>query len=183
MDERHLAEVRRRCPQSAADRLTTLLGAAPQVLETWRPPRPLHCTLIANVLHFLSPSHVDHTLAHLHALSAPGAALFLCVDSPWTHAFRPFWPFYTLRKRMLQDAHPGFTRLWGPLRRTLLPERLSAILAYQPMEPWQVRCHLESAGWRVLCAESFAGDAAGNPEGVCLGNGAEMVGAHAVKEN
>lgn len=177
----HLAEVQRRHETLASGQgsLSTLAGGVPAVLDEWLPPTPLRAILAANILHFLSPEDVRRTFTRLHNLCSDGAEFFVSVDAPWNGGFRPFWPLYTAR-RMLGDAHPGYTTFPGPMRHAL-PARLRAVKVYHPMEPQQLAALLDESGWEVVSARHFAGDAAGNPEGVSVGNGVEMSGAHAIR--
>ena len=180
----HLAEVVQRRLRlvhnsSAAGLLSPLPGAVPAVIESWQPSTPLRAVLAANVLHFLSPMEIRRTLSRLHEVCASGCELFVSLDTPWTSGFRPLSPLYAARK-LVGDPHPGYTRFSGPLRRAL-PTRLRAVDTYHPMEAWQLRRMLEQTGWHVIDAHHFPGDATRNPDGVSMGNGVEMVGAHAIK--
>jgi SAM-dependent methyltransferase len=181
LDAVHLSEVERRAAmlQMPSSSLSTIVGAVPAALEAWDPPTSIRAILGANVLHFLTPSEVHRTLRRLHVLAAPGAELFVSLDSPWNAGFQSLWPLYNTRKQA-GDEHPGFLRIWGPLRRAL-PCRLKGIPTYHPMEPEQLRRMLEHSGWHVVSARHFSGNHADNPAGVSLENGMEMSGAHAMR--
>lgn len=182
----HLSEVQRRAALMPAGtgRLTTLLGRVPTVLDGWVPPKPIRAVLAANIIHFLSPDEVTTLFSRLHELCADDAELFVSVDAPWNGGYRPLWPLYAAR-RLIGDAHPGYTRFPGPLS-SILPERMRAVRTYYPMEPRELARLLKASGWHVVCARHFQADDDNNPEGVSIssgqfGSGIEMTGSHAVK--
>lgn len=185
----HLDEVWRRAEESvsgdALARLHTIQGRVPDVLldaAAWRQrcPVPVHAVLAANVFHFLSGEEVTATARALHDMCAPGARLFVSVDSPWTRYFQPLWREYKLRK-LLRRPNPGQAVIDSSFsENSLVPHRLRAMDTYHVMEPPALTALLEAGGWTVTNARTFSGDAAGNPEGVSL-DGREMTGAQAVK--
>ena len=163
----------------ALPKLDTVRGRMPDALKlpafkTLPPPKTI---LAANVIHFLSPDQVRTLFRALYELAAPGAALFVSSDSPWTRAYAPFTKLYTL-KRILRHPAPGYHPI-PPVARFVLPERLRQIPCYHVMEEWQLVDALEEAGWNVEQSGFFAGDE-NNPARVNL-DGREMVGARASK--
>ena len=162
----------------ALTRLVELPGIAPEALRRGVTSQyDVKTVLCANVLHFLRPSEVVTLLRQVRSLSSStGTRLYVSLDSPWTAAYRLFWPMYQTRKWAVRSINPGAHAVWSIFRH-VIPDRLRAMTYYHVMEPPALEHFLQQAGWEVEECRLFAGDCVGNPAGVSLGNGMEMVGA------
>eukprot|EP00942_MAST-04A_sp_MAST-4A-sp1_P012064 g12064.t1 len=147
-------------------------------------PFPLRSILIANVLHFLSPSEIIFILtkfaeiSKINSIHGTETNLYISLDSPWHQAYKLFWPVYNFKKHILKRTCPGFQKVRYPFK-AFVPERLNAVKKYHVMEPDTLTILLNESGWNVVESKLFSGDEKNNPIGVSLGNNIEMVGAHA----
>ena len=145
---------------------------------------PLRAVLVANVLHFLSPAQIDKLAERLFNICAPGARIFISLDSPWTLGYLPLWPLFFWRW-LFGSESPGYHSMLTNINsnvgnseqshtesiainqsswlRAMLPQHLRGIPAYHVMTPSNLALVFSRAGWRIDDARYLSGDARGNP--------------------
>jgi len=104
IEPKHLDILTRRIPDDAAGRYRSKAGAIPAIDFD---SNGFGAVLAARVLHFLSGSDIERTVAKMHDWLHPGGRLFLVADTPYIGPWRKSAGEYEQRKAA-GESWPGF---------------------------------------------------------------------------
>ncbi len=105
LDEGHLQEIWKRCPEADRPRLRLLPGRFPRNVQ--HPGASVDVLLASNVLHFLTGPQLCKGIASFAHWLRPGGQLFVQAMTPYVAPFAEFLSEYS-RRRAAQQAFPGW---------------------------------------------------------------------------
>lgn len=95
LDEEHLAELWKHCPEVLRSGLQLKTGEFPRHLHFEE--HSLDAVHAAAVFHFLNGRKLEHGFRNIGRWLAPGGKLFVEASTPWQEPFRDFIPEYETR--------------------------------------------------------------------------------------